>query len=450
MFRLELQRFLRSRIAVIGLSVLLLAGVISILAGRQHLDKHTRAVALTEHHQQQHIQRNLQFFNKEMGLLLYYLRFGIANNAGGLNALSIGQRDVNSSVQSITIRGLENQRYDTDLFNPAGLLAGNLDFNFVLIYLFPLLIIAFTYNLVSEEKEGGTWKLLHVQSGAPLKLIARKLLIRMMAVYAVLAILLVFASLLLPIQYDQGFAAMIAIAVLYLLSWFAICIWMVSLQQGSSVNAAGLLSSWILFMFILPGLVNNYLVKEYAVPEALSTVVEQREGYHEKWDMEKNVTMEKFYSHYPQFKKYGIPEAEFSWLWYYAMQQMGDDDAQEHTKEMQQKLWQREAASERIAWFIPSLHAQHQFNTVAGSGLRNYLLFLESTAGFHEKLRLHFYPMIFENKDAKSVDWKAFKMETFIEPLAVNWASLLLPFMMMIMIFTGLGIMQFKRKVDIQ
>jgi hypothetical protein len=58
--------------------------------------------------------------------------------------------------------------------------------------------------------------------------------------------------------------------------------------------------------------------------------------------------------------------------------------------------------------------------------------------------------MIFENKDAKSVDWKAFKMETFIEPPAVNWASLLLPFMMMIMIFTGLGIMQFKRKVDIQ
>ncbi len=382
MFRLELQRFLRSRIAVIGLSVLLLAGVISILAGRQHLDKHTRAVALTEHHQQQHIQRNLQFFNKEMGLLLYYLRFGIANNAGGLNALSIGQRDVNSSVQSITIRGLENQRYDTDLFNPAGLLAGNLDFNFVLIYLFPLLIIAFTYNLVSEEKEGGTWKLLHVQSRAPLKLIARKLLIRMMAVYAVLAILLLFASLLLPIQYDHGFAAMIVIAVLYLLSWFAICVWIVSLQQGSSVNAAGLLSSWILFMFILPGLVNNYLVKEYAVPEALSTVVEQREGYHEKWDMEKNVTMEKFYAHYPQFKEYGIPEAEFSWLWYYAMQQMGDDDAQEHTREMQQKLWQREAASERIAWFIPSLHAQHQFNTVAGSGLRNYLLFLKAPQDF--------------------------------------------------------------------
>ncbi|MGN6420040.1 MAG: DUF3526 domain-containing protein [Pseudobacter sp.] len=449
MFVLQLKRFFRSGIAIIGLSLLLVAGVISLLAGKQHLCKQAAAVALTEQQQQHHIQRNLDFYNKDIGLLLYHLKFGIANKADGLNGLSIGQRDVNSAVQSITIRGLENQRYDTDLFNPAGLLAGNLDFNFVLIYLFPLLIIAFCYNLVSEEKEGGTWKLLHVQSSRPLKLIMQKLAVRMMAVYAVLAILLLLSLIILPIELNSGFAAVSVLSILYLLCWFAISTWMVSLRRNSSVNAAGMLSIWILLLFVFPGIVNNYLVKEYAVPEAMHTVVEQREGYHEKWDMEKGPVMEKFWLHYPQFRKYQLPDAEFSWLWYYAMQQMGDDDAQEHSTEMYEKLWQRERASERIGWFIPSLHAQQQFNTVAGSGLRNQLLYLDSTAKFHERLRMQFYPQIFEGRDAKELNWQTVKMEYFSEPPAFRWATLLLPFLLMAGLFAALSAWQFKIQTDI-
>lgn len=449
MFVLQFKRFFRSGIAIIGLSLLLIAGVISLLAGKQHLDKQAAAVALTEQQQQHHIQRNLDFYNKDIGLLLYHLKFGIANKADGLNGLSIGQRDVNSAVQSITIRGLENQRYDTDLFNPVGLLAGNLDFNFVLIYLFPLLIIAFCYNLVSEEKEGGTWKLLHVQSSAPLKLIMQKLAVRMMAVLGVLAILLLLSLIILPIELNSGFAAVSVLSILYLLCWFAISTWIVSLRRNSSVNAAGLLSIWILLMFVLPGIVNNYLVKEYAVPEAMHTVVEQREGYHEKWDMEKEPTMEKFWSHYPQFRKYQLPDAEFSWLWYYAMQQMGDDDAQEHSTEMYEKLWQRERASERIGWFIPSLHAQQQFNTVAGSGLRNQLLYLDSTAKFHERLRMQFYPPIFEGRDAKELNWQTYRMEYFSEPPAFRWATVLLPFLLTTGLFAVLSAWQFKKHTDI-
>ena len=61
--------------------------------------------------------------------------------------MAIGQRDVNPSIQSVTIRGLEGQKYDSELNNPNNFLLGNIDFSFVLIYLFPLLIIAFTYNI---------------------------------------------------------------------------------------------------------------------------------------------------------------------------------------------------------------------------------------------------------------------------------------------------------------
>ena len=38
-------------------------------------------------------------------------------------------------------------------------------------------------------------------------------------------------------------------------------------------------------------------------------------------------TIEKFYKHYPQFSSFGYPKESFNWLWYYAMQQMGDDES---------------------------------------------------------------------------------------------------------------------------
>lgn len=445
MLVLLLKNFLRSGIAIVGLSVVLLAGITGIYIGKQHVQQQHDSVVKTEHALQEHIQRNVQFFDKEMGLLLYYLRFNLVNEPHPLNALSIGQRDVNSSIQRVTIRNLENQRYDTDLFNPSNLLAGNLDFSFVLIYLFPLLIISLTYNLLSEEKEHGTWQLLSAQSTSPVRALLKKLAIRAMIVMAALAILFLLAGIILSLPLDSSLLAVMAISFLYLLVWFAICFWVVSLQKKSSTNAVMLLSTWMLLTVILPGVANNYIINKYPVPEALSTVVSQREGYHEKWDMDKQLTMDKFYAHYPQFRKYPLPVKEFSWLWYYAMQQMGDDDAHLQSEQMREKLWQREEESGNIARFLPTLYIQHQLNTIARSGLGNHLQFLDSTARFHERLRMHFYPKIFEEAAVSSEHWQSFKTEYFSENIRLKWLPMLLPVVLMTGVFSVLSWWNFRR-----
>lgn len=439
MFVLLLKSFLRSKVAVVGLLVVLAAGIISIYIGRQHMLKQESNIAQTAHFQQEHIQRNVQFFDKEMGLLLYYLRFGLVHQSHPLNGLSIGQRDVNSSIQRVTIRNLEGQQYDTDLFNPANLLAGNLDYSFVLIYLFPLLIISFTYNLLSEEEEGGTWKLVSAQSNYPIKVLLQKLLIRGAVILGALSIILVPAVIILSLPFDSRLLATIAISVLYVLAWFAISSWVVSWQKSSSTNAVILLSSWMLLTIILPGAANNYISNRYPVPEALATVVAQREGFHEKWDMEKKVTMDKFYAHYPQLRKYQLPDKEFSWLWYYAMQQMGDDDAKQQAEQMREKLGQREKASRSIAYFIPTLHAQQQLNTLARAGLGDHLQFLDSTRAFHERMRLYFYPKIFGEAPVSKENWKAFTVQYFTARNGISWGNLLLPVVLIIALFSMLS-----------
>ncbi len=445
---LLIKQFLRSKVAIVGLSFLLIAGFVAIFIGKSFITKQQKKVAATAMYQKKHIAKTVQFENKEMGLTLYYLRFAYVNQLKPLTGISIGQRDVNLPIQQITIRNLEEKKYDSDLNNPAALQMGNLDFSFVLIYLFPLLIIAFCYNVLSEEKEDETWRLLCVQSSNPNKIIVQKLLVRYVFVLATLFILLIAAAIILHIPFNAAFIATSVLALLYISFWFALCFWIISWKKDSTVNAASLLSIWLLLTIAAPAAVNNYVLTRYPVPEALHTAVANRDGYHRKWDESKEATMQKFYAHYPQFKKYTLPKKEFSWLWYYAMQQMGDDDAAEHSMAMKQKLLQREKVSSIAGCFLPTIHAQLQLNNLAQSSLQNQIAFLDSTTAFHERKRLYFYPKIFEEAPVLQEDWSKHTVEFFEETQKVNWINMLLPLIIGAVFFITIGIINIKNNLS--
>jgi ABC-2 type transport system permease protein len=445
MIKIAYSNFIRSNGVRIGLIFIITAGIVSLLVGKQFSHKTKKDISEAAQHQQEHFKRNTEYFKDEIGLMLYYVKFAIVNHAPALSSLSIGQRDINSTLKSLNIRGLEAQKYDAELHNPYNLLIGNIDFSFVLIYLFPLLIIAFSYNIISEEKETGTWKIVLAQSQNPLNLIVKLFGIRLAIVLGVFAILMPLAIVFLDIPFDKNLFAFVAVAVLYILFWFGVSFWGASLHKSSNVNAVVLLSIWIGLLLILPATINNYLVNKYPVPEAFDTTVKQRKGYHEKFEMDKSTTMGKFFAHYPQFKKYTLPDKDFSWQWYYAMQQVGDDAAADQAQKFSEKLRQRENASKRISQFIPTLHTQIQLNEIAQSGLGNQLRYLEETNTFHEKLRLYFYPKIFEEAASNKEDWRKFEVETFKETPVIDWLKLMTPFVFYILLLATITHVNFKK-----
>lgn len=445
MYSLIIKQFIRSKTVMVTTLLILVMGVVSIFIGEQFLAKQEKAIAEVTTHQQEHIARNVSWNDKEIGLLLYYLRFALINSPDNLTALSIGQRDVNASIQNVTIRNLEGQRYDTDLYNPTSLQSGNLDFGFVIIYLFPLLIIAFTYDLLSEEKEKGTWRLVAIQSKSVQGYLLKKLSVRALLILIALLLLFMFATFKLSLAVSETLMAFAVLGSLYLFFWLALCFWVVSWQRNSSFNALTLLSVWVVLAILLPASVNNLVANLYPVPEALSTMVKQRDGYHEKWDMDKKPTMDKFYAHYPQFKKYTLPDDNFSWLWYYAMQQMGDDESNQQSEAMREKITQREKASSTAALFMPTMHAQLLFNDLAGSSLENHMNFLDHTQAFHEKMRMYFYPKIFEGASVNTVDWQQFTPEYFSEKPEINWGQAVLPLLIFIAAFSTLATINLRK-----
>ncbi len=439
MYTLMFRQFFRTGTCTIGLVLLLLLGSASIMIGKQFLDQQEKSASQVVQKQSEHTARNIDFHGDDIGLLLYYLKFSLVNRPSPLSGLSIGQRDLNPSVQHITIRTLEAQKHDTDLVNPVGLLYGNLDFSFVLIYILPLLIIAFTYNLRSEEEEVGTWRLVSIMSPSKFGFLWGKMSVRAISILVVVSVLFIIAIVVLNIPFGFSLLAFSLTTLLYLLFWFALCFWVISLARNSSFNALLLLTLWLVMVVLLPAALNNRINTKYPVPEALTTMIAQRDGYHEKWDMNKRETVAKFYQHYPHLESFDYPPEEgFNWLWYYAMQFLGDDESKEESALMQTKVSKRESISKKWGRFIPSIHAQLAFNDIAQTGLANHMEFLNATDEFHERTRLYFYPKIFSEANAQDVDWEQFEAEFFQQPERVKWAHLVSPLLIAILFVIGL------------
>ncbi|TAD97893.1 MAG: DUF3526 domain-containing protein [Bacteroidetes bacterium] len=444
--RLLFLNFIRAKGFIIALFVLVVASLLSLYIGKTFIEKHQKNIQKTAQAQQETIDRYVKFENKEMGLLLYYLKFGLVNEMPNLAGLSIGQRDINPSTMSVTIRNLEEQKYNTELHNPMYQLLGNMDFGFVLIYFFPLVIIAFCFNSLSEEKESGIWKLLCSQTDKPFLVIVQKIAIRWVIMEILLVVLLCIAQIYLQIPFNISWIIFGLVAFLYVLFWFALCTWIVSFQKNSNQNALLLLISWVLLTIVLPASANAFITNIYPTQEAFETLIESRDGYHKKWDLPKEPTLQKFKAHYPQFADFQHPEnKDFSWLWYYAMQQMGDDEAQNAVKQFKNKLAKREELSKNIGYFFPTIHTQLVFNQVAQSDLDNQLKFWEALEQFHEKQKLHFYPKIFGDAPVLQENWQQWKLDFFKSQFQIHWAEKLLPILLMTIIFLILAMFQLRK-----
>ena len=267
----------------------------------------------------------------------------------------------------------------------------------------------------------------------------------MVVIYAAAVSLLVLAAVILPLSVNSSFLAVMLLLLLYIAFWAALSFWVVSWKKNSSFNAVCMLALWVFLTILSPALVNSYISNAYPVPEALETVVKQRQGYHEKWDMDKRVTMDKFYAIYPQYKKYPLPDKQFSWLWYYAMHHMGDHESAAQSKALEEKLWTRHKVSGNIAMLFPTLHTQLSLNSLAQSDLQNHLLFLDSTKRFHEKTRLFFYEKIFEERPVNSVNWKNIQLEFFSVQEEVIWWKTLLPLLLFAVLFFVLAYRKLRR-----
>lgn len=393
--QLELKNFLAGRAVMAGLLVMFLAGLYAIEHGRRVIAAQQNVIAQTPAMQREHLEKMVaQHATPDPLNTLYYLNFFTTHEPSRYAPLSIGLRDVNPFNLKVRLLTLEGQLYDGDISNPATLALGNFDLAFLLVFLYPLLIIAFTHNTLSSEQEQGIWPLLCSKPISPRKVLAMKASLRFLPIVAVWLLTLLVGLLWLRLPFDQRFGFVLLVSLLYLLFWFAASWFVMSFRRSSNFNALTLLGGWLTLTILLPAALNVALATFLPVPEAFAVTVNQREGYHQQWDRPKAETMQRFFQRYPEYASFQPPADKFSWGWYYAAQHLGDEEAAASSAQLRTKLLQRQQWTQRLAWFVPPVNAQMAFNKIAQTELENHLAYLDSVRNFHEQIRQNFYPAL--------------------------------------------------------
>jgi ABC-2 type transport system permease protein len=404
--KLEIKNFLSDKTVIVAVVCLFLAGSYAMFQGKNVIEKQKAVIAQISAFQTEHLEKQLKLNKDDLGNLLYYLQLSTVNQPSSWATFSIGQRDVNPYNIKVKMLTLEGQIYDSEMSNPTNLLYGNFDLAFVIVFLLPLLIIAFCHNLISAEQENGIWNLLSSQPVSTAKIIGWRLLIRFVIILILAFSVITTSCFYQSSMFDIRFIYALLITFSYLIFWFALTAFVISFQKSSTVNALSLLGVWIFLTILAPALLNLVISTALPVSESFEVTVKQREGYHQKWDKSKVETMLKFYEKYPEYRVFTIPEDKFSWGWYYAMQQMGDEESATSTANYIEKLTLRNSWTNRTALFFPTIQAQLSFNSLAKNDLQNHLEYLESVRNYHKTIREFFYPNIFRNSKVEEISRK--------------------------------------------
>lgn len=149
---------------------------------------------------------------------------------------------------------------------------GTLSINFVLIYLFPLLIILIGYNSYSKEKENQTIRLLKSQGAHPIKLALGKWFATFIPVFVLTAIVFIIVGIILVNIEDLAFfswSSLLTLFGLYTLYYLVISTFTVLISMWSKSSGIALVSSltvWILFSFITPKVSTNLANENHPYP----------------------------------------------------------------------------------------------------------------------------------------------------------------------------------------
>ena len=95
------------------------------------------------------------------------------------------------------------------------------------------------------------------------------------------------------------------------------------------------------------------------------------------------------------------------------MQHMGDDESKLESQRIEKQIQAQEMQSKQLAYFLPPVHTQLGLNAITQTDMSSYLWFQQKSEAFHEELRMQFYPLIFDNRSVKEMDWTRYNRSFF-------------------------------------
>ena len=314
---------------------------------------------------------------------------------GPLTALAVGQSDLLPYYYDVNIYTNESSfQQNGEVENPLNLMVGRFDLAFVVVYLLPLLILALSFNVLSEEREQGTLALTLSQPVSARRVVTAKLAFR-----ALLVVGMVLAASLFGILTTGGFNSpgrvllWCAAIVAYSLFWFVLAAWVNTLRRSSAWNATVLVGAWLVLVVVLPAAINIAAGLLHPLPSRVEMITAQREASNEAVNRRSEL-LARYLEDHPEMAE-GVVADEpglgaLAWAATDAVNRRLEEVTSVHDARRAEQI----VLVRRYRFLSPALMAQEVLIDAAGTGDARFAHFQSQVRAFAEQWRGFFVPAI--------------------------------------------------------
>ncbi len=320
-----------------------------------------------------------------------------------LAPLSVGQSDLLPSHYKVTLATREALFAGDELENPANLLTGSFDVAFAIVFLYPLVILALSYNLLSGEKENGTLALTLSQPVSLAQLAGAKIFVRGAVALGLTCAFTLLGAL--GAGVDLGtpgaaadLAAFFGVTAAYGLFWFSLALLVNSFGFGSSTNAMVLAGAWLALALVIPSTVALLATTLYPVPSRVEMIQAVRTATQDASARGAQL-MGAYFADHPEM----APEGEIDAGDYYSRKFVIEEEVAKQTAPLSSRfeaqIRGQQAIVSRLQYLSPAVLTQQSLDDLAGTSYASFAHFQREVERFASVWKAHFLPQIYKRDE---------------------------------------------------
>jgi ABC-2 type transport system permease protein len=363
-----------------------------------------------------------------------------------LAPLAIGQSDLYPYYAKISTRTKHSFIVNDEIENPVNLLSGRFDLAFVVVYLFPLFILALTYDVISGERERGTLALLLSQPVRPGRVIADKLVVRAAAALALVVGFSIAGAVVLGVDLAAPgalvrLALWMTVVALYGAFWVACALAVNTLGRSSAANAVMLLAVWLAVVVVVPALYNLTVTTVAPSPSRVELTTALRDATDGATE-QGNVLLQRYYLDHPELMGAGGADMDNYAARSVAVQEAVEQSMAQTLERFDQRLAVQQSLADRYRFVSPAIVAHAALLDVTGTGAHRYAHFQRLVDDYHATWRAFFFPRIFSRTQLAAADYDALPAFEFreeptravLERMLPGFLGLALPVMVILLV----------------
>lgn len=315
-----------------------------------------------------------------------------------LGALAIGQGDVYPNYMKVTARSLDALVTGDQIEHPLAVASGQFDAAFVMLFLYPLLIFAVSFDLTAGERDRGTLRMVLSQPVTLRQVVAGKMIVRA-ALLLVPAILLPMVMVAMSGPADAAFwqrAMLWAVAVTaYAAVWHGLALIVNARGLNAPTNALVLAGIWLLFVVVGPSAVNLLIATRYPMPSRVEAAVQARAATQEA-TVQGSRQLGQFLQDHPTSGNVGRDGMrQFAMLQAQRDQQVANR-LQGVATAFNEQLRRQQRLASWLSVLSPTMVAQGVLLDVAGTSTFRFDHFRAEAAAFQKVWRGYFEPRVLD------------------------------------------------------